>query len=650
MTDESGSRSGPNQSDDRTDPDRSGTVAVVFGDSIGLTVFLGALVLFGLTWRTEVFFNDIKLFVRMVGRLANGHLALGTVSGVDWLAPGMHVANGRVYGRNVGQVAFAVPFVWLVEAVDAVADVRAVVVVGWSALVAVVAARVGTAAGYRRRGLAVGVVLAAGSLALNAAYYRPYVGDAAILGLQLSTMVAGAYTGVLVYRLLARRHGTTVGALAGAVTVLGTPVGFWATVGKRHALVAALVVLAAYALARSRDERGGEADGDCPLVPRPAGFRALAYGCAGLVAWIHAPNGFTVLIALAAVDLPTGRRNPRTLAVVGAGFALSLLPFLATNAAMSGNPLLPPRFLPRFPQSVDPATLHEAIPKSLGEESAGGAADPTAGGTGRATADARAIRTGGGRSVASLVERGLRMYVSGIVTAVTDPGRVVTVLFRHGRRGYSSGVFFESGTNLAVLEAAPVAAALVAAPVGRRLRAVAAGSPGGFDVDPVDLFAVCVSVAFASLYLNRLPVPIQLTTRYLHPLYPLLVYGVFRQPRVRRVLTTHLRPAALSYETTVLLGTPLVAGALILRTASKGDVVQAFALAGLAVAGVLAAALLAGSRDERADPVAAVAFGTAVGVTTVYLLVTAFFVMHFGASMLPAVESISGDIRFEMIA
>ena len=152
----------------------------------------------------------------------------------------------------------------------------------------------------------------------NAWYFKPFVIHLPTFALQLSTILAGAILVVAAYRLLAERHGTAVGLLAGATVLLGTPVAFWATTPKRHTVAAMFVVLAVYAFARSR--RDGETH-----RTRTA-FRAGAYACAGLLAWVHAPEALVLFVVFVLVDVPTAPDNsPRTLGLLGAVFLVACL-------------------------------------------------------------------------------------------------------------------------------------------------------------------------------------------------------------------------------------------------------------------------------------------------------------------------------------
>jgi voltage-gated potassium channel Kch len=250
-----------------------------------------------------------------------------------------------------------------------------------------------------------------------------------------------------------------------------------------------------------------------------------------------------------------------------------------------------------------------------------------------------------------LLQRGFGQYVSGAEMAVSNPDQLGTVFVRWGHQGYDPGnIFFGDGTNLSVLESMPIAAAVVVGPVRYGVSAVR----GRFDdvelpLTAGDAFALVFSALLVTLFLPRLPIHVMATVRYLHPLYPLLVYALFRQRWLREVLDGHTEHALWGYEAAVLLGTPLVVGALITVTVTKGGVFQGFARAGLVASGLLLAsgtAFASGRTDGR--PVA-LSFGLAAGITTVFLLVTSFVVMHYGPSALPAVETITGDIRFQTI-
>ncbi|WP_415380283.1 hypothetical protein [Halosimplex sp. TS25] len=618
----------------------------LFGGRPGLALFCGSLALFVLTWRVGVFFNDIGLFVPMLKRMSEGYLSFGPMGELDYGYPGMHHTDGMVYGRGYGVVGLSLPVLWGLELLDPLVDLRWLVVVGWSGLALATCTLVGEQIGRRRRGLVVGVVLAAVALIGNAWFHKPFQSDLTIMALQLSTMLAGAIIVVAVYRLLADRHGETVGLLGGATVLLGTPVAFWATTPKRHTLTAMFVVLALYAFARSRQQDESERNA--------RRFRGGAYACAGLLAWVHAPEGFTLLAALAVVDVPTARRNDaRTLAVVGGMFALSLVPFLVTNVLISGNPLLPPHFMNSYhgqsPTEIPGGGVNGG--DGNGGIGDGGATDGTASDGFWPVAVLGTVLgavLGKFDAIAPLLQRATDMYVNGFVVMFTEPGEVAQIAFHWGRNNHeTSNIFFDGGTNLSLVESAPVVVTLVALPLRRRIGELRAGTVRLREaVDPVDLVVVVFAALLTCLYMNRLPVHAMVTVRYLHPLYPLAVYGLFRIPRIRSILQAQTRTAVLSYEATVLFGAPIAFGSLLVFETAKGQVVQQFGLASLVVATALALALLLSQWDDRAETVAAGAFGAAVGLATIYLLLTAFVLMHYGPSALPAVDVLAGEFRW----
>jgi 4-amino-4-deoxy-L-arabinose transferase-like glycosyltransferase len=126
-----------------------------------------------------------------------------------------------------------------------------------------------------------------------------------LIALQISTLVVAGLGAVLLYRLLAWQHNRRLGVLAGAAVVLVSPVGFWATIPKRHVLVATLCLAVLYLFARSRtpSERTFPGIGQVPL------HRTLMYTCIALITWVHAAEGLFVFLAVVAFDLPTAPPN-----------------------------------------------------------------------------------------------------------------------------------------------------------------------------------------------------------------------------------------------------------------------------------------------------------------------------------------------------
>ncbi|MFB6308626.1 MAG: hypothetical protein ABEH35_04780, partial [Haloarculaceae archaeon] len=313
---------------------------VVFGDRTGLALWLGLVVTLALTWRVGFFLTDTYTVVNTLLNLADGRLAVTEIRYTLSLGsqPGLHEYGGRLYGRNYGQAMAAVPLLWLLEALAVVVSPRLLLAGGFSVGVLAFARQAGTLLGRRRTAGLVGAGVAFLVFVLNFALATPLERDLLpLVALQLSTLFLAGLVGVLLYRIIALFHDRRVAIGAGVVGGLATPVGFWATLPKRHVLVALLLLSSVYCFARSRQIDGR----------RQPWLRGLAYGLVGLIAWVHAFEGFFALAVLVPVDLATAESNGRRqLAIVLLVLLVGLTPMLATNAAISGNPAMPPRLLP----------------------------------------------------------------------------------------------------------------------------------------------------------------------------------------------------------------------------------------------------------------------------------------------------------------
>ncbi|QPV62258.1 hypothetical protein I7X12_16155 [Halosimplex litoreum] len=627
---------------------RTVLVRAVVGDRLGLVVFLGTLLAVGVTWRVGVFITDNYTLANALVALADGSLVVDEAVYGSLEAPGMNVHDGRLYGRNYGQVAVAVPLLWGLRAVTAVADLGLVFAAGWSLLLLAFAVQVGQVTGRESTCATTGAVLALASFAASAALAEPIPPRLLPLAaLQLGTVLATALVATTVYRLLARMHDRRLGIAAAVASVLATPVGFWAAIPKRHVTVTALLVGVVYAFYRSRSV--GENTDDRDALLSPTGFRALAYALVGLYTWVHAGEAFAVFLALVAVDLPTAPSNDRrTLAVVGTAFAASLVPFFATNAAISGDPVRPPRMLSEFAVSTDGG--------AFGEAGSGGG-----GGTGGATSDGSPpllpapVRT----IVATAAERsGLIFgpFVAGAKAVVSDPESLYRTFVRAGYDGYIGARDNDQAINLSVLESAPVLAGVAAlvATGGRRATDAVRGS--GTDrgvgdrlrrsvravrtspVAATDAFVALVAVLFTLIYIPRLPLFAQVTVRYLLPVYVLTVYALARQPWMRRVLAEHGRAALWSYLGGVLLGAQLVFVAVTVGSFGRGGAFQLHAVVGLVVGVAFAVSVLGSALDERVDSLTAVTGGLAAALGTDLALLSAFVYFRYGPHVLPVAD------------
>lgn len=569
---------------------RHRTVAVVFGDRLGLTLFVSALLVYLLTWRVGVFITDTYAVANAMAAVADGHLYIESATyGPGLETPGMHQSRGRLYGRNYGQVVLSLPFLWALEAAAVVADPRVAVAAGWSLLLVAGGGLVGRATGHEKEALLGASVLALLAFAANAALATPL--DPRwfpLMALQLGTMVAAGLAGVVLYRLVARIHGRRVGLAAGVAVALATPVAFWAPIPKRHVITTLSAAAVAYFLLRARQSGSLR-------------FRALAYVPVGLHAWVHAAEGLLLLFALVVVDLATAEQTSvRDLATIAVALGLSMVPFVLTNVLISGDPTGAPRLLPNYPGG-GPAELSRV----------GGSG--TAGGVARGfpativAALAPVLRP--------LVLLGERLS-AGLQVGIHDPDRLWQTFVRSG---YIPEVAARDGTsaiNLTVLESAPVLGAALALPVAAiRGRA---RTPAG----AVDLFAALLGVAFTLLFLPNLPVHAQVTVRYLVPLYLLVGYGVVRLPSVRQVVHERGATLAWTYAASVLVGGQLFFAWLVARDAPLGEALQAHALVGLGLALAAAVWAVASESGYRRPRVGAVVLGLAAGAGTVLVLLS----------------------------
>ncbi|WP_284006935.1 hypothetical protein [Haloarcula pelagica] len=619
----------------------------VFGDRYGLALWLGLALAFGLTWRVGFFIQDTYTTANTLVALSNGQLHVTEVRYSLSLGPlpGMHEVGGRLYGRNYGQLALALPFVWGLEAIAGVVD-PGVLLPGLWALGGLAFVR--TIAGLewfdRDRTLTVGSVAVA---ALFVASLRAATDldptRLALVGYQLSTLLAAATLCLLLYRLVSLVHDRRAGLAAALVTGLATPVGFWATIPKRHTLVAAMTVGVVYAFAVSCHSEGRTA----------LRARTGAYALAGLVTWTHAFEGFFLVVVLTGVDLLTGgSRRPRHLLLVGLVVLLALTPMLATNYAISGNPVEPPRVLPNAE-----ATDTGGSGASGGGQADGGAASPATprpgGGQSGPSVPTRAIG-----AVATLVgfvyEFAGRSVVDGL-GVLGKPDRLVDIFLRSGRiDGLSYDINGYEVVELALLEAMPVAGAVAALPLlaarrvrGRAERVRSLARPWTLTpVGQTDLLVCTLAAVLTVVYLSRLPLFSQLTVRYLHPVLPLLVYAAVRLPAVRAGLDGGRRFLAVATVGWTGLVSAGMLGAITTLALAVGEAVQLHAVVALLSAAGWAVAVIARTvTPERVSGRLVAVAGTAtVGVGISYVVVSAFVYFPYGRYALPVVRAVAAGL------
>lgn len=649
---------------------------VVFGDRVGAAVFVAALLFFSLFWRVEFLSTDNYMHVNVLlsasdGGLAIDRFAYGPPTGET---PGVHYLDGRVYGDNYGLILTSLPAFFVYGVLSTFVELSLALAGLWSLGVLALVVLVRPELDYDQfRVTLVGAGVAFVAFLVNAAVVEPLSPRwVPLLALQTTSMVAAAFVAVTLYRLATTQYERRVGTAAGVATFLATPVAFWAVVPKRHSATALFAIVALYAFYRSRS---------AATEPEETKFRALAYAAVGLCTWVHSAEALILFVALVPVDLATARTNrPRHLAVVAAAFAVSLLPFLLTNYAVTGNPAQPLRLVPKY--TGQPLTVDHLIGNHPTGDSTAGGATPTgtetiattspkssseaaveASRTDATGTDARpdtpaptpslaervsAVIAG----LAAVARRGTETAVDGVgyftrrlalsARVLGDVERFADVFFRSGYRP-TLRASQDRAVNLSVLESMPLLGVGLALPilairtgwVGWRNRVLARSRPRRNSrrtlptrpLSPAratDLFVATYAVLLVVFYVRVLPLHHMLTVRYLHPLYPLGVYVLVRTPAVRRVLEREWAVLRRSYVVGVALSLPLYLGALVAFDAVHGEAVQLYGLCAFAVglcAGVWTVRAELG-RSDRTLRGGALVLGLAAAVMTVYLLVS----------------------------
>ena len=671
--------------------------AAVFGDRIGAGVFIAAILFFALYWRVELLSTDNYMHMNTLLSVSDGGFAIDrfVYGPADGDTPGVHYLDGQVYGDNYGMIISSLPALYALRLLSVVTDLHVALAGLWSlgvlGLTAVVRSEVESAG--RREGVTLcGATVALGAFLVNVAvatplstYWLPLV------ALQSTSMLAAGFLAVALYRVAGDRYGPRVGIAAGVGTFLATPVGFWAVVPKRHSVTALFTVVTLYAFYRSRA---------APSDRSETRFRALAYGVVGLCTWVHAAEALILFVALVPVDLATARTNrPRQLALVGVAFVVSLLPFLVTNYAITGNPTQPLRLVTDYgsqPLAVDGGTG--------GSAAVGGATDGQSAGASAASSSSSGTPDATSRSASSSARQspspppaptesdtsilsglaGLAGIVSGVVASagdafvtavdgvdyfqsrlassmrvVTDVDRVSEVFLRSGYRPLRTGQ--DRAVNLSVLESMPLLGAVGALPAvavrvarNRLFTRPDGGSPSVRSFQSIralsaaratDLFVLLYAATLVVFYLSSLPLHHMLTVRYLHPLYPVGVYALVRTPAVRRVLDDHWTTMWRSYLGAVVAVTALYLGALALLDTVQGEAIQLYGL-GAFLLGLLVVVWAVGTEllgdDSRALHVGSVVLGVAAALMSVYLLVSGLVLFSVeGTFALPISRAVS---------
>jgi len=609
----------------------------VFGDTYGLAMFCSLLVVYLMTWRIGFFINDTFTVANALVAVSDGHLSVvQAVYGDGLRTPGMFTLDGQFYsGGNYGQVVLALPFLSAVEFAAAVASLRVAIAATWSLLVVAVAWLLADLIDttdestfdhdawvlYGGSAVAISGLLVALRGATPIEPMAHY-----LIALQLQMIVAAAFIGVVTYRLLTQVANRRVGLAAGVGIALSAPIGFWASIPKRHILVVLAVISVAYFLFRSRKTRQPGALSTRRFSPgtwsmtisESTVYRALAYVPIGLVAWVNAGEGVLLLIATLAVDLPTGRRSIRSIVAVAAAIVLSSLPMFVTSYLISGNPLRPPQLIQRRQDVTPPPNgggSNSATPQPSGEASVieyifDTAIEPAAG----------------------IVNKAMW----GFTDLLSNPEYYYPLLIR-SRYDHQISYFETTETiRLSVLESLPVAAALIALPflilridVHSTLKTVRAHG----TLTPrrtVDAFLLCYVLFVGLMFAPRLTTGSQITGRYVLAAYPALVYGVARLSAVQRVLTDHTWTAAATYLTGVGIGGQLLFIWLYRHDVSLGEASQIHGTIGFVTALLVAGWILLDTLDIHHDRLGAVSLGVAAAAGTVFVFLAKLWYFSYG--------------------
>jgi hypothetical protein len=669
---------------------------LLFGDRVGLAIWLGLVLGLALTWRVGFFITDTYAVANTVIAVSEGQLAVTEVRYAPSILqqPGLHEADGQLYGRNYGQIVLAVPFVYFLQVGTLFAPLQILLAGLWSA----------TLLGFGRQlariferdsirfWLGPVAVLAFVLNVIGAEGIKP--ARLHLVALQLSTLALTAFAGVLAYRLLDLMHGRSVGIAAGIATGLATPLAVWATVPKRHVLVATVMLGIVYSFAESR-HAGGR---------RAAAGLVSAYLLAGFIFWVHAFEGAFVFASLVLVDLLTDTtRSPRLYLARVAAFAIGLLPMVLTNITISGSVFQPPRLLDQAGQSdlgiapsgdvVNPESGANGEAKSgsngniaapaedfdsantFDNQGDGGGVEAsfdqlqtTEGDGGSRAADTMANKQGqwpGAESIGYLLSTSFVGSVANIefildflariigqgLDVLQEPGRLSHIFLRSGQvPGIDHQLNDFEAIDLTVLESSPLLGAILAIPfvLAAFVKRFVNGSIQRYwPLQPerqTDLLVIMMAGTFTVAYLHKLPLHSQITVRYILPAIAVGMYLVARLPPVREVLTDKPRRLASRYCFVLITAVFLVAWVVSAWDLAIGEAMQFQALLNLSAAGILALAIggrsVAPSHVSR--QVVASALALAAGLSTALVTLMAFSYFQYGTYAIPVGGYLAG--------
>ncbi len=603
-------------------------LALVFGDHLGLCIFLVGALFLALTWRVGFFIVDSRTVANLAASVAGGSLAVVEMpySLTAGAQPGLVEVGGEYFGRNYGQVYLSLPFVWGFEIIGSLVPSRLLLAGCWSLGVVALGRMAGHVLG-RPTLSAAGALTGIAATALAVGALTPidrFDEHAALLGLQATTVIVAAAGGTVLYRLLRKVEGPRVAVAGGLGLVLATPIGFWGPIPKRHVFTATLLLLACLGFAHSHGA----------TARRRTVGRAGAYGAIGLLSSIHAFEAAFAFAVLLPFDIAVHRRaSLRSHAIVGVVFIIAAMPMFLTNLAIAGDPLGVPRTLP------DATSGPTVVPD-------GGVTPKDIGGPGET-----ALESGDRGALGRLLGFGATLLW--IARFMLDSvGAGLAVLFRPSvlfhtfvRSGWIPGVDYAvngwEAVELALFEAFPLAASVLSVPVlvGTGVR----NRWREWDLHAVDGFACAIAAVFVLVYLPRLPLHSMITLRYVVPAMGLVAYLVCRLPPVSAALSGHPWTTTGAYAVTAIaVGLVLLLAGVVLDPAT-GEAIQLHGLVGLTVAAVTGLTVT-GTAVGGSERMVAIVVGIAGGVTTVFLLSASVWQFQYAPYALDHVRLIAESL------
>ncbi|MFQ3293724.1 MAG: hypothetical protein ACI9PP_001496 [Halobacteriales archaeon] len=140
-----------------------------------------------------------------------------------------------------------------------------------------------------------------------------------------------------------------------------------------------------------------------------------------------------------------------------------------------------------------------------------------------------------------------------------------------------------------------------------------------------------------------------LTVRYIHPIYPLGIYGLVRLAPVRAVIATEWSRLLRTYLAGVALGVPAYIGAIAVAATGRSETVQLYGVVAFGIGLVVALWAVAATvrPSDRSASVGAIMLGIAAAAMTVYLLVSVLGFFAFTKDfLLPISRAIAEGLQF----